>query len=413
MVTPTPTPTNAPDVEQPPPHIFLFLGITLLAGAFVKFSLGKSRIPYTVAMFLMGMICGLFVTFIPQLGTYIPIDYMPPTFIFYIFFPILIFQGSFEFEGLVFKETVWQLLLLAFPGLVIGTFVTAGFMKAFMYPDWSWIAALLYGSIISATDPVATVALLRQLNADKFITGILDGESIFNDGSSIVMFALLMPSMLEGQFSSSFGEIVLSAFQLCFGAVVLGMFCGGIMVYSLERVHNDPLVDVALTYGTSMVAFYLADTVCGFSGVITLAVAGLCFSFRRYCVSPQSAKSVNEFWEILVHMANTLIFTMVGFLVAKDGLADITIYDCAMIIVLYIGVTIARIVLVVASWPIMNLVFPISWQNIVLIAFSGLRGAVALTLSLAIRHDTRIDKNIRKLFLLLTAGIVIMTIFIN
>eukprot|EP00760_Papus_ankaliazontas_P000258 PhM_4_TR10042/c0_g1_i1/m.99280 len=394
------------------PHIFFFLACTLLFGAFVQ-RYAIKQIPYTVMMFLMGGVLGLVAIIWPSFEELVPLKSLPPIFIFYIFFPILIFQGAFDWEAKVFRAVVKQVLLLAFPGLILNSFATGFCCKFMMYPEWSMLASVLYGSIISATDPVATVALLRELGADKYITGIIEGEALINDGSAIVLYVLLMPSVHAGHLTFGFGGLIVQSFQLVFGAVLVGAICGALMVYCLEHTHDEPLVEITVTLGFSYVAFYIADHVMGFSGVITLVTAGLCFSFRRYAVTPEHAKTLNEFWEVLVHLANTVIFTMCGFYVIKDGTQFVTAYDVCMLVVLYVCLCLIRAAMIALAWPIMNMVFPLSWQSVALISFSGLRGAVALTLALVIKQDPKIDEHTRHIFLFLTAGIVVITIVAN
>eukprot|EP00760_Papus_ankaliazontas_P034889 PhM_4_TR7533/c0_g1_i2/m.28160 len=393
-------------------HMFAFVGVVLVVGAVAKNALAGSKVPYTVFMFLFGCVLGALTFVWDGIEDYVPVDELPPEFIFYIFLPILIFQGAFDWEARVFKEVVGHVLILAFPGLVLATAMTGAVCKL-MYGSWSWPTALLFGSLISATDPVATVALLRELGADKSVTGVIDGEALLNDGSAIVLFALLLPSVASGSFDSSFGDVVVSSLQLVLGALLLGLVVGSLMVFALERTYNDVVVEITITYGASAVAFYLADHAFGFSGVITIVVTGLCFSFRRYAVSPESSHALNEAWEIMVYVANTVIFTMVGLLIAREGIEGVSWYDVGMLFILYVALMFIRFVMVACAWPIMRMSLPITWEGVVLISYSGLRGAVALTLALAIKQNTHINEHIRHLFLFLTAGIVVLTTLIN
>ena len=175
--------------------------VGLLAGAILKSILKRTGFPYTVGLFVFGLLIGL-------LNRFHYFDFMPrvenavatvadtnPDFILYVFLPILIFDAAYEMNMHIFKKTLANSTLLAVPGLVVCMLLTAALMISISlfapeYTSWTWPLALMFGALISATDPVAVVALLHELGTSKRFSTLVDGESLLNDGTGIVCSAI-------------------------------------------------------------------------------------------------------------------------------------------------------------------------------------------------------------------------------
>ena len=398
---------------EPKPYLFLFIGTTLLVGACVKhFGIG-SRIPYTIIMFILGALSGLLADFWSGFRPFVSsIEHIPPNYIFYIFFPVLIFEASFNSDIPVLRAMWKPVMLLAFPGVLLVTYLTAMILKFIMYPEWTWPTALLYGSILSATDPVATIAVLRELGADKYIRTLLDGESVLNDGCAILLYSIFLPSAVAGEWHMSVAGACAQFLKLLVGAILVGLLFGYVLVRWLQQAKEN-IVEITLTYIISVLAYFFADDICKVSGVFTLAVMGFCFAYRRYVIQPSNARTLNAIWDVLVHVANTVLFTMTGVLVTREGFQGMTGRDLGMCVFLYIVLQLTRGLMLLVAWPFLNFSRHVTWNEWVLLVHSGLRGAVALTLTLAVRHDHRLPKVVRHTFLFLTAGSVILTLLVN
>ena len=124
-----------------------------------------------------------------------------PHTMLYVFLPPLIFESAFSIEWHLFKKTAWQCLLLAGPGLLLASGMTALPINVLMYKDWSFEASLLLGTVLSATDPVAVVALLKELGAKKSLATLIEGESLMNDGTAMVIFNVVFPALKLVRYS--------------------------------------------------------------------------------------------------------------------------------------------------------------------------------------------------------------------
>ena len=179
----------------------VFVIVSLVAGAILKYGLKRTVLPYTVGLFAFGLIIGL----LDRAGVYADgsvfkasIDFagnINPDLILYLFLPILIFDAAYELDAHIFRKTLFNATLLSVPGMVVAMFLTGLLMMGVSlfapnYAQWDWTHALMFGALISATDPVAVVALLRELGVSKRFSTLVDAESMLNDGTGIVLFML-------------------------------------------------------------------------------------------------------------------------------------------------------------------------------------------------------------------------------
>ena len=177
----------------------VFVIVSLVAGAILKFCLKRTVLPYTVGLFAFGLVIGL----LDRMGVYADssvlkasIDFagnIDPDLILYLFLPILIFDAAYELDVHIFRKTLTNATLLSGPGMVVAMFLTGAMMMAISlfapnYAQWDWTHALMFGALISATDPVAVVALLKELGVSKRFSTLVDAESMLNDGTGIVLF---------------------------------------------------------------------------------------------------------------------------------------------------------------------------------------------------------------------------------
>lgn len=205
MSSTAPGPASAAATE--PQVAILFIGVSLFLGMASRHLLAGTVVPYTVALLLLGIgLGGLEYGTTNGLGLlgdsirmWANID---PNLILFVFLPALLFESSFAMDFHQIKRGFTQMLLLAAPGVVISTFfLGVVLVKIFPY-DWSWSTGLLLGGLLSATDPVAVVALLKELGASKKLSTLIEGESLMNDGTAIVVFRLYLQLVLGQNFSA-------------------------------------------------------------------------------------------------------------------------------------------------------------------------------------------------------------------
>ncbi|KAA8529903.1 hypothetical protein F0562_034493 [Nyssa sinensis] len=225
-----------------PVDAVIFFGISLVLGIACRHVLRGTRVPYTVALLILGIGLGsLEYGTNHQLGKigdgirlWANID---PNLLLAVFLPALLFESSFAMEVHQIKRCMVQMLLLAGPGVLISTFCL-GFALKLTFPyDWSWKISLLLGGLLSATDPVAVVALLKELGASKKLSTIIEGESLMNDGTAIVVYQLFYQMVLGWSFN--WGAVIKFLTKVSLGAVGIGLAFGLVSVLWLGFIFND------------------------------------------------------------------------------------------------------------------------------------------------------------------------------
>ena len=376
-----------------PPHAVAFIVVAMTLGILSKIYLSRSAIPLTVMMFILGAIFGVLGLFWTVVDENTDIRNIDPHLIFFIFLPLLIFESAFYCDVHVFERLLWQSIMLAVPGLLIATMLTACISR-FMYPEWSWIAAILFGAIVSATDPVAVVALLRDLGCSKKLATLIEGESLLNDGTAIVLYSLLKGAVIAGRLEGGFGEMLLEFLRTCSLGIITGLVIGYITVGLLRTVFNDPVVEITLTVTAAYGTFYVAEGLLHSSGVLALVALGVFLGDHRSSISPEVEHAMHEFWGVLVWSANNLIFALLGVIIVhqiKDN--NIVLKDLMWAGILYLAINIIRFIVVFIHLPIFRCFkYSLTVNEGILTAFGGLRGAVGVVLALSISTDPNIQE---------------------
>ena len=402
--------------------VLVFVIGSIIIGALTMISIKGTKLPYTVALLLIGLALGgidrsgFFHSNMPIVSDSIRLvaDIDPHLFLF-VFLPTLIFESAYSLEVHLFKRIFSQIATLAVPGLIVSTIVTAVLVK-YLFPwDWSWELCFMFGALISATDPVAVVALLKEVSSRKRLETLIEGESLLNDGTAIVLFTLFY-AMVLSTTASSFnlvGVVGEFSFVVLLG-LAIGIIFGYLAILLISKVFNNPLVEISLSVGVAYLVFFVAEHVFHVSGVVALVALALMFSsIGRTKISPEVAGFLHHFWEMMAHFANTLIFLLVGVLIIARIKLDSIEYWIALI-VLYIGITLIRAGSVGMFMPVLSRIgVGITKEKAIVLVWGGLRGAVSLALALVVAQNENIPKEIGDQILFLTAGIVVMTILIN
>ena len=366
----------------------------LIIGAILKSLLKHSRLPYTVGLFAIGIILGVMnrtgvFQSLPELHDAVSsVANINPDLILYLFLPILIFDAAYELNLHIFKKTLANATLLAAPGLIICMLLTGALMMGVAtfipgFESWTWAFALMFGALISATDPVAVVALLHELKTSKRFSTLVDAESLLNDGTGIVCFMLF------------------------FGAYAAG-----------EATHASPVITFIREVGLSTLlaaylTFILSQYYLGVSGVIALVAFGLTVTYvGKPRLKPQVNTFMEHFWELLTYIANTLIFILVGVVIAEK--VDFSWGALGVLILIYIALNLIRFAMIMLLYPVMKrLGYGLTRRESVILTWGGLRGALAMTLALMVSYTPAIPEDIRSQVLFFTAGIVTLTLCIN
>lgn len=402
--------------------VLIFVIISLVIGALTRNILKGSQIPYTVALLVIGLMIGLTersevlgTDFHVASQTLDLVSNIDPHLILFVFLPILIFESAFGLEVHLFRRIFSQIVTLAVPGLIVCTALTAVFAK-YVFPwDWSWPVCFMFGALISATDPVAVVALLKEVSSRKRLETLIEGESLLNDGTAIVFFTLFYGMVVATSDNAgiSLGSVSWDFIWVVSGGLISGLICGWIAVFWIGKVFNDPMIEITVTIATAYVCFIVAEAfhVSGVVAVVTVAI--ILAGVGRTRISPEVAGFLHHFWEMMAFIANTIIFLLVGVLIAHRVQLDST-EAWINLGLLYIGIMIIRAFSVTIFTPILKRIsIGFTKEKAIVLVWGGLRGAVSLALALAVAQDSNIPKEISDHILFLCAGIVFLTIFIN
>lgn len=401
--------------------LFLVLGLVgLLTIASLLLPLAnRINFPYTVLLALAGTLLGVLVMlwggqvrggllgdFLNALETL----NITSEVVFFVFLPALIFESALNINTRHLMADLGPILLLAVIGLMISTLVV-GF-AVWISSAMTLVVCLLIGTIVSATDPIAVIAIFKNLGAPKRLTILVEGESLFNDATAIVAFTILAGILVGGADVS-----LLSAtgrFLVVFlGGIAVGLISAWLMASIIGRLRNLPLVEITLTICLAYLTFLLAEHYLHVSGVMAVVTAGLVVnSFGRTQVSPETWHALTETWEELAFWANSLIFFLVGLLVPKV-LAEVSATSVIALIALTVAALFARALVLFGVLPLLSRGQHISSAFRTVMLWGGLRGAVSLALALVILETPGISAEIKQFIAVLVTGFVLFTLFVN
>lgn len=394
----------------------------LIIGAILKSLLKHSRLPYTVGLFAIGIILGVMnrtgvFQSLPELHDAVSsVANINPDLILYLFLPILIFDAAYELNLHIFKKTLANATLLAAPGLIICMLLTGALMMGVAtfipgFESWTWAFALMFGALISATDPVAVVALLHELKTSKRFSTLVDAESLLNDGTGIVCFMLFFGAYAAGE--TTHASPVITFIREVGLSTLLGFLLARIVIWFITRINSEEMVQNSVIILAAYLTFILSQYYLGVSGVIALVAFGLTVTYvGKPRLKPQVNTFMEHFWELLTYIANTLIFILVGVVIAEK--VDFSWGTLGVLILIYIALNLIRFAMIMLLYPVMKrLGYGLPRRESVILTWGGLRGALAMTLALMVSYTPAIPEDIRSQVLFFTAGIVTLTLCIN
>ncbi|MEN8147349.1 MAG: sodium:proton antiporter [Campylobacterota bacterium] len=397
--------------------ILLFVVASLSVGALLKMLMRNSRLPYTVVLLLVGIAAGgmnhfgLFGTETVVSGIFTQVGNIDPHLILFLFLPTLIFESAYSMEPHLFFRIAPQITLLAIVGLIISMVLSA--LAVSWLLSWGMGVALLFGALISATDPVAVVALLKEKSSRKRLETLIEGESLLNDGTAVVFFSLFYGFALGTTTEVKALPVIGEFIWVVSAGLIIGSAIGWAVLWIIGKLINQPLIEITLSVAAAYITFFIAESL-HVSGIVALVALALMFStLGRIRISPEISHFLHQFWEMMTYMANTMIFLIVGIVIMTH-----TTFDSPQLWVtlgiLYILLILIRGASVLILMPILKRIgVGVTRQKATVVVWGGLRGAVSLALALSLAQDEAIEQQLREQILFLTAGIVFLTIVIN
>jgi len=365
----------------------------LLIVSIVAIAVRRLRIPYTVAL----VVVGLLITFQSSIKFE-----LTPELILALFVPPLVFEAAFHLNLGELRRNLPAILLLAIPGVILTTFIVGGLLVLGI--KLSLPVALLFGSLIAATDPVAVVALFRTLGVPKRLSVLIEGESLFNDGTAIVLFHLMLTIVITSQFNLA--KSVTGFFNVSIGGIIIGLVLGWLIAQLISRIDNY-LIETTLTTVLAFGSYLVAERL-GFSGVLAVLAAGLVNgNISPQGMSPTSRIVIFNFWEYIAFLANSLVFLLLGLQVNITAL----VASWQPILWAILAVFIARFIVVYGlSWLAKHISepIPLKWQHV--LNWGDLRGAISLALVLSLPTSLGAERDLLRV---MAFGVVLFTLLIQ
>jgi len=259
--------------------LFLFFALTI---AVIIKQLQKTLtfMPYTPTLFMVSVALGYFASDLGVIGDSImTISEMDPRGILLLFLPPLIFEGAFNSDWYIFRKQAVQIFILAFPSVLVSALAIMFSLKVVIQFDdsfYNWPEAFMFGSVLSCTDTVAVLALLKEAGAPKKFNSLIEGESLFNDGTCMVLLTISLELVKGGEMHAL--EIVMLFLELTIGAIVLGVLFGWISTFLIKLVKKDSILTINITVAMCYILYFVSEFVylgIRISGIMALVSIGL------------------------------------------------------------------------------------------------------------------------------------------
>jgi CPA1 family monovalent cation:H+ antiporter len=408
--------------------IFAMLGISSLAIFWAR----RVKLPHTVFLVVIGLILGLLAHF--PVFHFFSEFYLTPELLFYLLLPTLIFESAYNINARRIVEDTPIVLILAIFGLLVSTILIGGamyYILAWFGLHVPFILTLLFGALISATDPVAVLALFKEYGAPRRLSLIFEGESLFNDATAVALFLILL-EVAEFGFHGfdTILEGTITFISMMLGGTIFGIIVGGVFAKLVGLARENEVASITLTIVLAHITFILAEIISNhvtigsfnlhLSPIIATTVAALLMgNYGRSKIHPRAEEFVEKLWGQLAFMSNSLIFILIGLL-----FVNVPKLDLGMIGVVVVTIFVVAISRAISIYPLVGIFnrftkknqIPRSWQH--LLSWGSLRGALAVTMVLLI-PDTlsfpgwNLSIPPKELLLSLTVGCIFATLFIK
>ena len=375
--------------------IELFVALVAVA-AVIALVVRRVAVPYTVALVLVGLAA-------PVVTPSLRLE-VSPELVLAGLLPGLVFEAALRIDAREFARTFAGVALLAAPGVVLVMAIVAFVLHA--TTGLPLILGLVVGATVSATDPAAVLATFKQLGSPRRLATLVEGESLFNDGTGLVVFVIALRALSSGDVSAP--EALLAFLLTVAGSVAIGGVAGFLASRLVARI-DDHLIELSISLVTAYGAYLVADALHE-SGLIATVVAGMILGTygRSIGMSRTTQQALDTVWEFAAFLLTALVFLLVGLSVPVASLLGALGPIAWAIAAILIGRAVVVYVLLggVARF-VQRRRIPASWLHVTF--WSGLRGAVAVAMALSLPADVPQ----RTLLQAITYGVVLFTLLVQ
>ena len=375
----------------------VFVGLVAAAGL-IGLLARRIAVPYTVALVVFGLAAAIFA---PQIDFAITEE-----LVLVVLLPGLIFEAAYNLDVFELRRAFGGVTLLAVPGVIITALVVAAVLA--IATEIPLDLGFVIGAMVAATDPAAVISTFRQLGSPKRLATMVEGESLFNDGTALVVFAIALQVVVSDVTPlQAVGTFLLT--------VVVSAVIGGVVGYVASRIIatvDDHLLELTISLAAAYGGYLIADLLHE-SGIIATVVAGLVLGNygRRIGMSEKTAEALNTVWEFIAFLLTALVFLLVGLVITFPALVEAIGPIAWGVVAIMIGrALVVYLLLGGTSRLISDRYHPaVPWAWLHVMFWSGLRGAVAVAMALSLPADFPQ----RLLLQEVTFGIVLFTLVVQ
>lgn len=301
-----------PSLAYPAHLSVLFIFATLLTGVLIRsLMLWTTRcLPYRVVMFSIGGLAGFCSYHYPEFKPFVQSCYVDVDLLLLIFLPIIEFHTAYSVDAHTFVKSLPQVFLVSVPGTLL-TSVMVAFMGYYLIEtSWNFGTALLFGVVCSPVYPMEVVKQLKEITKGKYLAVLLMGEGVIGDASVMITFTAVYGYLALAVTEAS--QISLMLLRFAGGGILLGVVMGKVTAGLLSLMYNDMLCAVMVTLSGAYLTYYVGEKFLYVSGVLGTVITGVLVSNQKSTIAGDIEAVVSHFWHIVTHVANTLLFTMVG-----------------------------------------------------------------------------------------------------
>jgi len=343
----------------------------------------RLRIAYPIFLVISGLIISL-IPGIPHLE-------IEPDLVFLIFLPPILFEAAWFTSWQDFHKWKKQIFSMAF-GLVFLTSIVVAYVSSSIIPGLTLAMGFLLGGVNSPPDAVAATSVLKHIKVPKKITSVLEGESLINDASSLIVFKFALAAVISGQFI--FKDAIQDFFVMAIGGTAIGLILGLLFGYLLRIIPSNSNIDTVITLIVPY-TMYIAAEHFHFSGVLAVVAGGLLMSYNSHCyLSHTSRIQAGSVWGVLIFLMNTIIFILIGLElpIVVEGLKEYTISEGIYYSIIIGGCIILTRILYTYAIAYIPRFFSKKkrnepkpgWKEPFIISFAAMRGVVSLAAALSI-----------------------------
>lgn len=409
----------------------LALFVLIALSTIVFFVSKRFKVPYTVLLVFVGLLLVPVVNlpYLRGIFGFIGDMALTPELLFFIFLPVLIFESGFNMNMRKALDSAWIINVLAIGGLLVSTFTIAGAMY-FLMPligiQIPFPVALIFGALISPTDPVAALSIFKECGVPRRLTTIFEGESLLNDGTAMALFFIMLAIATDGFHGTATVLEGIADFLMMVGfGVIVGLTMAAVFSRAVRLTRSNEFVTVTLMLISAHMVFITCELInhAGFihvSSIIATAVAALFLgNYSRHVLAPRVDEYMTKLIEHMAFIVNSLVFLMAGLLFAGSGVDFAELWLPILVTVLIVAT--ARVICVYAVTVPLNMsklepAIPSSWEK--LLAWGSLRGALSIIIVMLIPEDFTVpgwvyEYSPRDFLLALTIGCILATLFIK